>query len=144
MLYRIARRRAIGAVAAEAFLPTSSLDSRDGHFRAPLARTLPAHQAGADGRLALLDIPLSTSARPSAISDRAYVGLPPIAGGQLENRFVGNWLFMAAAGLVEHGARRQSPGPARINAGDGAGGRAGAGDAAAAAAQCDPDRAGRK
>jgi hypothetical protein len=32
----------------------------------------------------------------------------------------------------------------RIHPGDGAGSRAGTGDAAAAAAQCDPDRAGGK
>jgi hypothetical protein len=41
----------------------------------------------------LLDIPLSdfgTTLRH--VSDRAYAGLPPISGGQLENRFVGNWL----------------------------------------------------
>ena len=96
MLYRIPLDGGtIGAVAAEG-VPTDqfAFDSRDGRFRALLARdpsgcTKPAQT----GALALLDIPLSdfgTTIRQ--VSDRAYAGLPPFAGGQLENRFVGSWL----------------------------------------------------
>ena len=96
MLYRIPLDGgAIGAVAADG-VPADqfAFDSRDGHFRALLARTPSGCTKPAQtGALALLDIPLSDfSATIRHVSDRAYAGLPPIAGGQLENRFVGNWL----------------------------------------------------
>ncbi|MGZ8336914.1 MAG: beta-propeller domain-containing protein [Allosphingosinicella sp.] len=84
----------IGAVAADG-IPADqfAFDSRDGRFRALLAR----HGGGCLKQdmgmpLALLDIPLAAfDARIRHVADVAYTGVPPI-GGQLENRFVGDWL----------------------------------------------------
>ena len=147
MLYRIPLDgAAIGAVAADG-VPADqfAFDSRDGHFRALLARTPSGCTKPAQtGALALLDIPLSDfSATIRHVSDRAYAGLP-IAGGRrepLRRQLAGLW---RPRRLVEHGARQQPPGPARINSDNGTGGRAGPGDPAASSAQCNPDRAGRK
>lgn len=73
-----------------------SFDSRDGRFRALLDRSdgclSPEQQE--HGRASLLDIPLSAFG-PTArhVSERAYTTLPtPTDGGEIENRFIGNWL----------------------------------------------------
>ena len=86
-----------GAVATDG-TPTDqfAFDSRDGRFRALLARA----DAGCrpddeedERALALLDIPLSAfGSRLHHVAARAYTPLPAIEGGELENRFVGDWL----------------------------------------------------
>jgi hypothetical protein len=96
MLYRVPLDGgAIGAVAADG-VPADqfAFDSRDGRLRALLSRA-PAGCAKPEGeiRLALLDIPLSGFATTiRRVPPDAYAGLPPIAAGTLENRFVGDWL----------------------------------------------------
>jgi hypothetical protein len=85
----------IGAVAADG-VPADqfAFDSRDGRFRALLARNGGGClKQGLGMPLALLDIPLSEFGESiRRVSDQAYAGVPPIDGGQLENRFVGDWL----------------------------------------------------
>lgn len=87
---------AAGAVAVEG-LPADqfAFDSRDGRFRALLARSRAGCvKAGAEQRLALLDIPLAAfGARIGQVADAAYAPLPAIESGELENRFVGQWLI---------------------------------------------------
>jgi hypothetical protein len=96
MLYRLPLDgSAIGAVAVDG-VPADqfAFDSKDGRFRALLAKTGAGCGAYGDASsLALLDIPLGafgTTLRH--VGGRAYTALPKIEGGQLENRFVGNWL----------------------------------------------------
>jgi hypothetical protein len=72
-----------------------SLDSRDGRFRALL--TQPQGGCAALDQptpLALLDVPLTdfTAAYQRAGKGR-YASVPPVAAGQLENRFLGDWLI---------------------------------------------------
>jgi hypothetical protein len=96
MLYRLPLDGGpVGAVAVDG-VPADqfAFDSRDGRFRALLART-PAGctEPGTPRSLALLDIPLAAfDDTIRHVSDRAYAGLPPIVAGELENRFVGQWL----------------------------------------------------
>jgi hypothetical protein len=85
----------VGAVAVDG-IPSDqfAFDSRDGRFRALLSRQragcVKPDQAQS---LALLDIPLSAfGARIRHVADQAYASLPAIDAGQLENRFVGDWL----------------------------------------------------
>ena len=79
----------------KAFPPTSSPSTAATDDSAPCSRGTPP---AAPSRRRPAPSPCSTSrCRTSArrirhVSDRAYAGLPPIAAGQLENRFVGNWL----------------------------------------------------
>lgn len=86
---------AIGAVAVEG-VPSDqfAFDSAGGHLRALLGRVSgDCAPFGAAKPLALLDIPLSAfSSRLRHIAPAVYAPLPPIEGGQLENRFVGDWL----------------------------------------------------
>jgi beta propeller domain-containing protein len=96
MLYRLPLDGgAVGAIAVDG-IPADqfAFDSREGRFRALLARTpagcVKPEEASA---LALLDLPLSdfgNSVRHAAAG--AYTPLPPIAAGELENRFLGDWL----------------------------------------------------
>jgi hypothetical protein len=96
MLYRLPLDGGpVGAVAVDG-VPADqfAFDSRDGRFRALLARA-PAGCTGPDAArpLALLDIPLAAfddSIRH--VSDSGYARLPPIVAGELENRFIGQWL----------------------------------------------------
>ena len=85
----------IGAVAADG-VPADqfAFDSRDGRFRALLAQSGSRCLKPDTVRpLDLLDIPLSAfDERIRHVSDRAYTAVPGIDGGQLENRFVDNWL----------------------------------------------------
>ena len=85
----------VGAVAANG-VPTDqfAFDSRDGRFRALLGRSdLRCQPYEQPARLALLDIPLSAfGSSVRRVADRAYAPLPAIEGGQLENRFLGDWL----------------------------------------------------
>jgi len=72
-----------------------AFDSRDGRLRALLQRPAAGcvKHGDAQAALALLDLPLSAfSGRIRRVADHAYAGLPPIEGGALENRFVGDWL----------------------------------------------------
>lgn len=85
----------VGAVAVDG-VPSDqfAFDSREGRFRALLSRAgsgcLKPEQMQS---LALLDIPLSAfDTRIRHVADQAYAPLPAIEAGQLENRFVGNWL----------------------------------------------------
>lgn len=85
----------IGAVGVDG-VPADqfAFDSRQARFRALLARPESGcMRQGAADPLALLDIPL-TAFGPSLrrIAPAAYTPLPPIDGGQLENRFIGDWL----------------------------------------------------
>jgi hypothetical protein len=96
MLYRLPLDGSeIGAVAAEG-IPADqfAFDSHGGRLRALLSR--PASGCvglSAEAGLALLDIPLSAfGSRIRRIAQAAYAPLPAIEGGQLENRFVGEWL----------------------------------------------------
>ncbi|HEX8625164.1 MAG TPA: beta-propeller domain-containing protein [Allosphingosinicella sp.] len=96
MLYRLPLDgSAIGAVAAEG-IPADqfAFDSRGGRFRALLSRPGPGCVAANESTpLALLDIPLSAFGdRVRHVAPAAYASLPSIEGGQLENRFVGEWL----------------------------------------------------
>jgi hypothetical protein len=96
MLYRLPLDGGpVGAVAVDG-VPADqfAFDSRDGRFRALLARA-PAGctEPGTARPLALLDIPLAAFDDDIRhVSDRGYADLPPIAEGVLENRFVGQWL----------------------------------------------------
>lgn len=71
-----------------------AFDSKDGRLRALLGRVSGDCAAyGAAKPLALLDVPLSAfGQRIRHVSPAAYAPLPRIEGGQLENRFVGDWL----------------------------------------------------
>jgi hypothetical protein len=82
---------AVDGVPADQF----AFDSKDGRFRALLSDAFTGcRAAGAPSNLALLDVPLSAfGARLRHVAPRAYVPVPGIAGGQLENRFVGDWLI---------------------------------------------------
>lgn len=95
MLYRLPLDGGeIGAVAAEG-VPADqfAFDSRGGRFRALLSRPAPGCAVDDAAPLALLDIPLAAfGARVRHVAARAYAPLPAIEGGQLENRFVGDWL----------------------------------------------------
>lgn len=96
MLYRLPLDGgAIGAVAAEG-VPANqfAFESHGGRFRALLSRPAAGCvDPGAASPLALLDIPLSAFGnRVRHIAPGAYVSLPAIEGGELENRFVGEWL----------------------------------------------------
>ncbi len=97
LLYRLPLDgAAVGAVAVDG-VPADqfAFDSRDGRFRALLSRTSAGCATpGQAGALALLDLPLAAfQSRIWHASDRAYAALPPIEGGELENRFVGQWLI---------------------------------------------------
>lgn len=72
-----------------------AFDSKDGRLRALLGRVSGDCAAyGASKPLALLDVPLAAfGQRIRHVSASAYAPLPRIAGGQLENRFVGDWLI---------------------------------------------------
>jgi hypothetical protein len=96
MLYRLPLDGgAIGAVAAEG-VPADqfAFDSHGGRFRALLSRpTSGCVDMSARSPLALLDIPLSAFGdRVRRVAPGAYAALPAIEGGQLENRFIGDWL----------------------------------------------------
>jgi hypothetical protein len=85
----------VGAVAVDG-IPSDqfAFDSRDGRFRALLSRSgtgcLKPENAQS---LALLDIPLAAfGPRIRHVAGQAYAPLPAIEAGQLENRFVGDWL----------------------------------------------------
>ncbi len=114
MLYRLPLDGGpVGAVAAEG-IPADqfAFDSRDGRFRALLTRTPAGCVKPDEARtLALLDLPLSdfgASVRHAA--DAAYTAVPPIAAGELENRFLGDWLVYGGrsgwTGVPEPGAAR--------------------------------------
>ncbi|MEA3011815.1 MAG: hypothetical protein QOD42_360 [Sphingomonadales bacterium] len=96
MLYRLPLEGGpVGAVAVDG-VPADqfAFDSRDGRFRALLARA-PAGcvKPGTARSLALLDIPLAAFGDTIRhVSDRGYANLPPIVAGELENRFIGQWL----------------------------------------------------
>jgi hypothetical protein len=96
MLYRLPLDGGpVGAVAVDG-VPADqfAFDSRDGRFRALLARA-PAGctKPGAARLLALLDIPLAAfDDNIRHVAGRGYAELPPIAAGELENRFIGQWL----------------------------------------------------
>ena len=85
----------VGAVAVDG-VPANqfSFDSRDGRFRALLAKQGAGCRAfGAPAPLALLDIPLNAfGGEVRHLADSTYTRLPAIEGGELENRFVGEWL----------------------------------------------------
>jgi hypothetical protein len=85
----------IGAISVDG-VPADqfALDSRDGRFRALLARSpRGCFKPRTAQPMALLDVPLSLfSARLRPVDGRAYADLPPIAGSEIENRFIGNWL----------------------------------------------------
>lgn len=86
----------VGAVAVDG-VPADqfAFDSRDGRLRALLART-PAGCTGpgAPRDMALLDLPLSAfDDRLRHVAPNAYAPLPPSAAGEIENRFVGDWLI---------------------------------------------------
>jgi hypothetical protein len=96
MLYRLPLDgSAIGAVGAEG-VPADqfAFDSHGGRFRALVARPASGCVAlDAASPLALLDIPLSAFGdRVRHLGPAAYTSLPAIEGGELENRFVGEWL----------------------------------------------------
>lgn len=98
MLYRVPLDGApIGAVSAEGVPDDQfAFEARDGHFRALLSQPR-AGCAGFDAPgaspLTLMDIPLSAfGTRVRKVAPGAYTALPPIEGGQLEKRFVGDWL----------------------------------------------------
>ena len=96
MVYRVPLDGSgIGAVAVDgAPADQFAFDSRDGRFRALLQKpTAGCRPWQAGTSLALLDIPLSafrTDVR--RVADGVYSRLPQIEGGQLENRFIGDWL----------------------------------------------------
>jgi Beta propeller domain len=84
----------VGAVALDG-VPADqfAFDSREGRFRALLAREPAGCAGGAARRLTLLDIPLAAfDDTIRHVSDRGYADLPPIMEGVLENRFIGRWL----------------------------------------------------
>ena len=96
LLYRLPLNGSeVGAVAVDG-TPSDqfAFDSHGGRFRALLSRAPTGCVKGdAAQSLALLDIPLSAfEARIRHVSDAAYERLPAIAAGELENRFVGDWL----------------------------------------------------
>jgi hypothetical protein len=85
----------IGAIAAEG-VPADqfAFEADKGRFRALLARTEPGCGSwGSSQPLVLMDVPLSAFG-PAVrhVAERAYTSLPRIEGGQLENRFIGDWL----------------------------------------------------
>lgn len=85
----------VGAVAVDGTPEDQfSFDSRDGRLRALLTPADPkCRDWNAAGRLTLLDIPLSAFGPDvRRLAAGAYVPLPPIEEGLLENRFVGDWL----------------------------------------------------
>jgi hypothetical protein len=96
LLYKVpVNGSAIGAVAVEgAPADQFAFDSKDGRLRALLGRV--SGECATDGAskpLALLDIPLSAfGTRIRHVSPAVYAPLPQIEGGQVENRFVGDWL----------------------------------------------------
>jgi hypothetical protein len=95
MIYRLPLDGgAVGALAADGIPPDQfAFDSRDGRFRALLARAQAGCVKPDAPALALLDIPVSdfgTTVRQ--VADSAYSPLPAAEGGELENRFLGNWL----------------------------------------------------
>jgi hypothetical protein len=88
---------AAGAVAVDG-LPVDqfALDSRSGRFRALLMKSEPRCEGATEGPrdLALLDIPLGAfGERLGHVARKTYVPLPAVAEGELENRFVGDWLI---------------------------------------------------
>ena len=96
LLYRLPLNgAAVGAVAVDG-IPSDqfAFDSRDGRFRALLSRPGAGCVKPDQARsLALLDIPLSAfGTRIRHVADQAYASVPPIEAGELENRFVGDWL----------------------------------------------------
>ena len=96
LLYKIpVNGAAIGAVAVEG-VPSDqfAFDAAGGRLRALLGRVSgDCAPYDAAKPLALLDIPLSAfSTSVRHIAPAVYAPLPPIEGGQLENRFVGDWL----------------------------------------------------
>jgi len=96
LLYRLPLNGGeVGAVAVDG-VPSDqfAFDSRDGRFRALLARPGAGCVKPDENRsLALLDIPLSAFGQSIRhVADNAYAAVPGIAAGELENRFVGNWL----------------------------------------------------
>jgi len=96
LLYKVpVNGAAIGAVAVEG-VPSDqfAFDAAAGHLRALLGRVSgDCAPYDAPKPLALLDIPFSAfSSRVRHIAPAVYAPLPPIEGGQLENRFVGEWL----------------------------------------------------
>jgi hypothetical protein len=96
MIYRLPLDGgAIGAVAAEG-IPADqfAFDSRGGRLRALLSRPAPDCAAYGDpAPLALLDLPLAAFGREVRhASASAYTPLPAIGAGQIENRFIGDWL----------------------------------------------------
>lgn len=96
MLYRLPLDGGeIGAVAAQG-VPADqfAFDSHGGRFHALLSRPAPGCVETSEAPpLALLDIPLSAfGSRVRNVAASAYAPLPAIEGGELENRFVGEWL----------------------------------------------------
>ena len=96
MIYRLPLDGdAVGAVAAEG-IPADqfAFDSRDGRLRALLSR--PAPECGAyddPAPLVLLDLPLAAFGKEVRhVAASAYTPLPAIDAGQIENRFIGDWL----------------------------------------------------
>lgn len=96
LLYRVPLDGgAIGAVAVDGSPADQfAFESSGGRFRALLGRPEPGCREGdAPASLALLDLPLTAFGnRVRHVAPRAYTALPPIEGGQLENRFVADWL----------------------------------------------------
>jgi hypothetical protein len=99
MLYRLPLDGGpVGAVATDG-IPADqfAFESSGGRFRALLSRTgAGCFKPGQMRPLNLLDIPLSAfSDRVRHVSRNAYAPLPSIAG-ELENRFIGQWLVYGA------------------------------------------------
>ncbi|MEI9853110.1 MAG: beta-propeller domain-containing protein [Sphingomonas sp.] len=96
MLYRLPLDGApVGAVAVEGVPDDQfAFEAKDGHFRALLTRPRAGCAApDAASPLALMDLPLSVfGPRVRRVAESAYAPLPAIAGGQIEKRFVGDWL----------------------------------------------------
>lgn len=113
MLYRLPLDgSAVGAVATEG-IPADqfAFDSRGGRFRALLSRPAPGcAEFGQASPLALLDIPLSVfGSRVSRIAASAYTPLPAIEGGELENRFIGDWLVYGGRSTGSDPPPEQAP-----------------------------------
>jgi hypothetical protein len=82
-----------------------SMDSQDGRFRALLTQEKGGCAAlNQPMPLALLDVPLSdfSPTYPLAGKDR-YASVPSVAAGQLENRFLGDWLIYGGRENSESG-----------------------------------------
>jgi hypothetical protein len=114
LLYRVPLDGSdVGAVGVDGVPENQfAFDSRGGRFRALLSRSDGnCRKSEGSGPLALLDLPLSAfGSSVGRVSASAYSALPPIDAGNLENRFVGDWLIYGGrtrwSGLDEGEARR--------------------------------------